>query len=157
MSKEPISKFIEYFSKPMSSDQLIYLNTINNVTPEKVDLYNDFVVSLCYFVYDTYLGDDVYTNFDDVKSHFNWCWEQNIKNFKKENINFISNGEHYYYFLNYFIEIYYSNQDKTKLLFNKIVDFWVNIFTQTKNKTKSEYDIFIEVYKTLNKYFIKLS
>ena len=41
--------------------------------------------------------------------------------------------------------------------FNKIVDFWVNIFTQTKNKTKSEYDIFIEVYKTLNKYFIKPS
>jgi hypothetical protein len=103
------------------------------------------------------LGDDVYTNFEDVKSHFNWCWEQNIKNFKKENINFIPNGEHYYYFLNYFIEIYYSNQDKTKLLFNKIVDFWVNIFTQTKSKTKSEYDIFIEVYKTLNKYFIKPS
>lgn len=155
MSREPIGKFIEYFSKPMSGDQIIYLNTINNVTPEKVDLYNDFIVSLCYLVYDTYLGDDVYTNFNDVKSHFNWCWEQNIKNFKKENINFISNGEHYYYFLNYFVEIYYSNQDKTKLLFNKIVDFWANIFTQTKNKTKSEYDIFIEVYKTLNKYFIK--
>jgi hypothetical protein len=157
MSREPIGKFIEYFSKPMSGEQLIYLNTINNVTPEKVDLYNDFVVSLCYLVYDTYLGDDVYTNFEDVKSHFNWCWERNIQNFKKENINFISNGEHYYYFLNYFVEIYYGNQDKTKLLFNKIVDFWVNIFTQTKNKTKSEYDIFIEVYKTLNKYFIKPS
>lgn len=157
MSKEPIGKFIEYFSKPMSGEQLVYLNSINNVVTERVELYNDFIVSLCYLIYDTYLGDDVYGTFDDVKSHFNWCWDQNIKNFNKENLNFAPNGEHYYYFLNYFTEIFYSNQDKTKLLFAKIVDFWVNIFSLNRHKTKSEYDIFIEVYKTINKYFIKPS
>ena len=141
----------------MSSDQLIYLNTINNVVTEKIELYNDFVISLCYLIHDTYLGDDVYVNIEDVKSHFDWCWYKNIENFEKENINFVIDGEHYYYFLNYFTEIYYRNQDKTKLLFNKIVDFWVGIFSLNKNKTKSEYDIFIEVYKTINKYFIKPS
>jgi hypothetical protein len=157
MAREPINKFIEYFSKPMSGEQLIYLNSINNVGTERVELFNDFIVSLCYLIHDTYLGDDVYSDIDDIKSHFDWCWNKNIDNFKKENLHFMSNGEHYYYFLNYFTEIYYRNQDKNKLLFNKVIDFWVNIFSLLKNKTKSEYDIFIEVYKTLNKYFIKPS
>jgi len=155
MNREPIGRFIEYFSKPLSTEQLTYLNNINNVIPERVELYCDFIISLGYLIHDTYLGDDVIIDDDDRKSHFNWCWNKNIEYFGKENIKFIVNGEHYYYFLSYFTEIFYSNQDKSRLLFNKIIDFWANILSLTKIKTKSEYDIFIEIYKILNKYFTK--
>lgn len=157
MSKESIGRFVEYFSKPMNNEQVIYLNNINKVITERVELYGDFIVSLSYLIYDTYLGDDVIITIEDRKSHFNWCWNKNLDNFNKENIYFTKNGEHYYYCFNYFNDIFYNNGDKSKPLFNKIVDFWANTFSLSKNKTKSEYDFFVEVYKTMNKYFMKPS
>ena len=155
MSKESIGRFIEYFSKPLNNEQLLYLNSINKVIYERVEVYNDFFVSLCYIIYDTYLGDDVITTEEDQKAHFNWCWNKNLDNFNKENIIFAVMGEHYYYCYNYFNDIFYGNSDKSKLLFNKIIEFWVNNFSMGKNKTKSEYDMFIEIYKIMNKYFMK--
>jgi len=155
MAKEPIGRFVEYFSKPMNNEQIIYLNNINKVMPERAELYCDFIISLSYLVYDTYLGDDVIITYDDQKGHFNWCWNKNIENFKKENISIPSSGEHYYYYFNYFNEIFYKNGDKSKPLFNKILEFWYNTFSLVKNKTKSEYDLFVEIYKIMNKYFMK--
>jgi len=153
-NKAPIGKFIEYFSKQLSLEQMDYLNQINHVVPEKVELYRDFVISLGYLIHDTYLGDDIIVDEEHVLIHFNWCWKVNIDNFNQEQINFKKNGEHYYYYLNYFTEIYYKNPNKNKELFNKFIDFWGNVFSITKLKTKSEYDIFIEVYKTQDKYFL---
>jgi hypothetical protein len=153
-NKAPIGKFIEYFSKQLSLEQMEYLNQINYVVPERVELYRDFVISLCYLIHDTYLGDDTIVDEEHILVHFNWCWNINIGNFDKECVDFKKNGEHYYYYLNYFTEIYYKSPDKNKLLFNKITDFWENVLSITRLKTKSEYDIFIEVYKTQDKYFL---
>lgn len=153
-AKTPINRFIEYFSKPLSYEQLIYLNTINNVTAERVTLYKDFIISLCHLIYDTYMGDDV-TDEEERKNHFNWCWNRNIHNFSKEGVMIEEQGEHYYYFYNYFSDTFYSNTDKGKKLTNKIMEFWNSMITYDKIKTKSEYDIFIEVFKTLNKYFFR--
>ena len=153
-NREPIGRFIDYFSKQLSSEQLEYLNHINQVIPEKVELYCDFAISLCYLINDTYLGDDTINDEEHIQLHFNWCWNTNIENFEKEGIKFKKNGEHYYYFLNYFTEIFYQNPDKSKILFNKIVEFWDNVLSVTKSKTKSEYDIFIEIYKVQGKYLV---
>jgi hypothetical protein len=153
-SRAPIGKFIEYFSKQLNPEQTDYLNQINKVIPERVELYRDFVISLCYLIHDSYLGDDTITDDEHVLVHFNWCWNTNIENFQKENINFQKNGEHYYYYFNYFTEIYYKNPEKNKILFDKIIDFWENVLSVIKLKTKSDYDIFIEVYKNQNKYFL---
>jgi hypothetical protein len=154
-NKAPIGKFIEYFSKQLNLSQIEYLNQINHVTPEKVELYRDFIISLGHIIHDTYLGDDIITDDDIILIHFNWCWEFNIDNFIKERINFKKNGEHYYYYLNYFVEMYYKNKDKNYHLINEIISFWENVFSITRLKTKSEYDIFIEAYKTQDKYFFK--
>lgn len=155
MGKESIGRFVEYFSKPMNDDQIMYLNKINKVVFERVELYSDFVVSLCYLIHDTYLGDDVIITHDNQKNHFNWCWNKNIDNFKKENAFITHMGEHYYYYFNYFYDIFYVNVDKKESLFNKMIEFWYNTFSLIKNKTKSEYDLFIEIYKIMDKYFIK--
>lgn len=154
MNKKITGKFVEYFSKPLNSDHITYLNNINNVYVERVELYSDFIVSLSHLVNDTYLGDDVMVRAEDIKSHFDWCWSQNIKNFSQEKLNFKKAGEHYYYFLNYFTEVYYSNPEKNQLFFEeRILKFWIEIFSLSLLKTKSEYDVFIDVYKMLNKYF----
>lgn len=154
MSRGHIHKFLEYFSKPLSSEQLTYLNAINNITTEKVELFRDFSISLSYLIEDTYLGDDVVLYQDDQINHFNWCWKKNLDNFKKENIFFQEKGEHYYYFLAYFMDIYYGNGNKTKSLFTKIINFWDDVMSIEITKTKSEHDLFFEVYKTLDKYFL---
>jgi hypothetical protein len=154
MDRGKINKFLEYFSKQLSFEQVTYLNTINNITQEKVELFRDFSISLTYIIEDSYLGDDVIEYQDDQINHFNWCWEQNIKNFKQENIHFQIKGEHYYYYLAYFMEIYYGNSNKTKGLLNKMIDFWDDILSIDIIKTKSEHDLLSEIYKIMDKYFI---
>jgi hypothetical protein len=154
MDKGKINRFLEYFSKQLSFEQVTYLNTINNITQEKVELFRDFSISLTYIIEDSYLGDDVIEYQDDQINHFNWCWEQNIKNFKQENIHFQIKGEHYYYYLAYFMEIYYGNSNKTKGLLNKMIDFWDDILSIDIIKTKSEHDLLSEIYKIMDKYFI---
>lgn len=154
MDRGKINKFLEYFSKQLSFEQVIYLNTINNITQEKVELFRDFSISLTYIIEDTYLGDDVIEFQNDQVNHFNWCWDQNIKNFKQENIYFQSKGEHYYYYLAYFMDIYYGNSNKTKGLLIKMVDFWDDILSIDIAKTKSEHDLLSEIYKIMDKYFV---
>jgi hypothetical protein len=154
MSRGQIHRFLEYFSKQLSFDQMVYLNTINNITPEKVELFRDFSISLTYIIEDSYLGDDVILSQSDQINHFNWCWEQNIKNFGKENIFFQGKGEHYYYYMAYFMDIYYGNSTKTKGLFKKMVHFWDDVLSINNLKTKSEHDLLCEIYKIMDKYFV---
>jgi len=74
MDKGKINRFLEYFSKQLSFEQVTYLNTINNITQEKVELFRDFSISLTYIIENSYLGDDVIEYQDDQINHFNWCW-----------------------------------------------------------------------------------
>jgi len=154
MDKGKINRFLEYFSKQLSFEQVTYLNTINNITQEKVELFRDFSISLTYIIENSYLGDDVIEYQDDQINHFNWCWDQNIKNFKKENIYFQNKGEHYYYYLAYFLDIYYGNSNKTKGLLTKITYFWDDVISIDAIKTKSEHDLLSEIYKIMDKYFV---
>ena len=154
MDKGKINRFLEYFSKQLSFEQVTYLNTINNITQEKVELFRDFSISLTYIIENSYLGDDVIEYQDDQINHFNWCWDQNIKNFKKENIYFQNKGEHYYYYLAYFLDIYYSNSNKTKGLLTKMTYFWDDVISIDATKTKSEHDLLSEIYKIMDKYFV---
>lgn len=106
-------------------------------------------------VNDTYLGEDVIITDEEKKSHFNWCWKKNIENFSKENIIFKIKGEHYYYLLQYFLQLFYDNENKADDIFGKIIEFWRRIMSHNSIKSKSDYDIFAETYKLLDKYFNK--
>ncbi len=150
-----LKDFIGYLTKPLSIGQIDYLNKLNSVNIEKVELYHDFIISLMYIINDTYLGDDIIDNEAKVVKHFNWCWSLNIENFKKENINIIERGVHYYYYLDYFITFYYNIENKDTQQINKIREFWGLILTMNQLKSKSEYDIFIEIYKIQDKYSLK--
>ena len=59
MGEKQSNKIIDYISSPLSHDRINYLNMLNEVTIEKVELFRDFIISLFYLVNDTYLGDDV--------------------------------------------------------------------------------------------------
>lgn len=145
---------MDYFSKPLSIEQITYLNTINNISSERVDLFRDFTLSLMHLINDTYLGDDTITTKEDQINHFNWCWDQNIKNFAKENIHLQSKGEHYYYYLTYFTDFYYTDDKKNDESFNKLLIFWNETISMELPKTKSDYDLFAEIFNVMNKYFL---
>ena len=100
----------------------------------------------------TYLGSDVIKN-EESKNHFNWCWNKVINDLEKENIKFSKEGPHFDYFWNFFLESFYTN-DNT-LVINKVDKFFSTLFVINDPKTKSELDIYTELYKTLDNNLIK--
>lgn len=149
-----MNEFTEYQSKPLSKDRIQYLNGLNGVEFEYVELYKDFIISLTYIIGDTYLGDNVHLDESDRTGHFDWCWKKNVKNFQLENLKFLDAGDHYYYFLKYFTDYFYLISDKQPSLINRTIHLWENIMSIDRVKTSSEYDLFINLYKIQKKSLI---
>ena len=150
-----MENFFNYIAKPMSPDDVDVWFRVNNIIPEKMDLYYDFSFSLYYLVLDTYLGDDksnetkVTLSDNDKTKHFDWCWNKTIVNFKKEEITFNLKGDHYEYFLSFFTEIFY-NQKESRIK-DSIGTFFNDLFDRKKPFTKSDLDMISSIYKSLDK------
>jgi len=142
--------FIEYISKPMKKEELFLLYKINGIVNERAELYLDFLSGLFDLITTTYLGDDIYDT-EDINKHFNWCWNKNIENFKKEKIYFLNNNELYDYFFVFYQESFYKEKDKTQPNINKLLNFWENIFKINEYKSMSEFESFLDLYKIFNK------
>ena len=113
---------IKFVSKPMRKDEVLILYRVNNVIPEKTELYLDFIRSLYDIVTTTYLGDDVMSD-RDIKKHFGWCWNQVVTSFRKEHIYFEDNIEIYSYFNTLFTESFYDEDDKSLGNIKPLMDF----------------------------------
>jgi hypothetical protein len=141
--------FIEYISKPMKKEDILLMYRINNIIPERSSLYLDFSHSLFDLVVNTYMGDEL-MNSQTIKEHFDWCWKKTIDSFKKERV-YISSTELYNYFLTLFLESFYNESDKSEKNINKILEFWQDVFKYSTNKTLSEIETFIDLYKIFDK------
>jgi hypothetical protein len=150
-----MENFFNYISKPMDPDDVDVWFRVNNIIPEKMDLYYDFSFSLYYLVLETYLGEEKSTETkvtlsdEDKTKHFNWCWNKTIENFKKEEIVFNIKGDHYDYFLSFFVEIFY-NQKESRIK-DSIGTFFNDLFDRKKPFTKSDLDMISSIYKSLDK------
>jgi hypothetical protein len=150
-----MENFFNYIAKPMSPEDVDIWFRVNNIIPEKMDLYYDFSFSLYFLILETYLGDEksnetkVNLTDEDNLKHFEWCWDRTIDNFKKEEITFNNRGDHYDYFLSFFTEIFYNQRE------NKIKDsigtFFNDLFDRKKPFTKSDLDMVSSIYKSLDK------
>ena len=138
--------FIEYISKPVEHDDITLLYKLNNITPERTRLYLDFIHGLFDLVTTTYLGDDILSE-KDIENHFEWCWSQTIKSFRKEKIYFLDDDELYYYFHSLFIESFYKEENKSDDNIGKLMSFWTDIFEYGMVKTMSELEALIDLYK----------
>lgn len=150
-----MENFFNYIAKPMNPDDVDVWFRVNNIIPEKMDLYYDFSFSLYFLVLDTYLGEEksnetkVTLSDDDKTKHFDWCWNKTIGNFKKEEITFNLKGDHYEYFLSFFTEIFY-NQKESRIK-DSIGTFFNDLFDRKKPFTKSDLDMISSIYKSLDK------
>lgn len=134
----------------------------NNIASEKSELFLDFCLSLLFYIEETYLGDDDITNIMSIKlsqeemdSHFNWCWNQTLTNFKKEKIFFAKDGDHYEYFKVFFKDTFYNQE--LKIVKDSMKAYFTEIFDWDVPFTKSDLKFITEVYKLLDKNMAKVS
>lgn len=152
-----MENFFNYITKPISPDDVEIWFKMNNIYPEKMELFSDFVHSLNYLIRETYLGEydensketKINLTSEDNKKHFKWCWDKTIDNFEKENLFFDKVGEHYEYFESFFSEIFYEQKDK--LVRDSIETFFNELFDNKKTYTKSDLDMIQSIYKSLDK------
>jgi hypothetical protein len=151
-----MDNFLNYITKNLDPEQVDIWFRVNNIIPEKMELYYDLSYSLYLLIKTTYLGDNdvsnetkVEMNEVDNKKHFDWCWNKTLDNFDKENITFQREGDHYEYFFSLFNEIYYN---QPKEIFRESIDVFFNdLFNREKPFTQVDLDLIFNIYKTLDK------
>ena len=149
------NNFFNYIAKQLNKEEVDIWFRTNNIIPEKMELYYDFCNSLYLKITETYLGDSengetkIEMTEEDKKNHFNWCWKKTLEDFKKEEIIFEKDGEHYTYFKIFFEEIFYKQDDKK--IRNSIDVFFRDVFDFEKTFTRSDLDMILEIYKNLDK------
>ena len=149
-----MENFFNWMTKPLPKDEIIIWFNIHNMTYEKIELYGDFFKSLNQIIMDTYLGDSnsetkILLSLEDNLSHFQWCWNKTIENFRKENINVKSDGDHKDYFQSFFMDTFY-NQNESNLK-KSITKFLNEIFEVGMTYSKSDLDLLTELYKLIEK------
>ena len=151
-----MENYFNYLTQFVTSEEVVTWFEANNIVYEKLELFNDFSASLYNLIKQTYLGDldtnketKITLSEEDNIKHFQWCWKKTLENFKKENILFEPEGEHYEYFFSLFSEIYYK-QDKETIR-NSIDTFFNDLFNREKPFTQVDLDLIYNIYKTLDK------
>lgn len=151
-----MENFFDYISKPIKPDDVDIWLRVNNIVPEKLELFSDFAHSLNIIIIETYLGEPPPSNEtkititdEDNDKHFEWCWNKIVIGFSKENIIFESKGDHYDYFKTFFDDIFY-NQKEEKVR-KSIGHFFNDLFDMKKSFTKSDLDMIVTIYKLLEK------
>lgn len=151
-----MENFFNWITKPIPPEEVDVWFNVNNIIHEKSELFYDFCISLTSLMKDTYLGEETQHNEtkiivsdEDKLKHFDWCWNKTIENFKKENIRFNVKGEHYDYFSGFFMEIFYNQKNAS--VRNSIQKFLNELFDRKIPFTKSDLDLYTELYKMLDK------
>ena len=149
------NNFFNYITQQLNKEEVDIWFRTNNIIPEKMELYYDFCNSLYLKITETYLGDsengETKINMleEDKENHFNWCWKKVLEDFRKEEISFEEECEHYFYFKIFFEEIFYKQEDKK--IRNSIDIFFKDVFDFEKTFTRSDLDMILEIYKNLDK------
>jgi len=151
-----MDNFFNYIAKNLDPEEVDVWFRVNNIIPERMELYYDLSYSLFLLIRKTYLGDEIETKETQVEmteedniKHFDWCWKKTLSNFKKENISFEESGDHYDYFFSLFSEIYYKQ--KKENIRNSIDIFLNDLFNREKPFTQVDLDLIYNIYKTLDK------
>jgi hypothetical protein len=143
-------EFFEYVSTPVSEDFTKMFYRAHNITLEKSDLYNEYLLSFFEIVFTTYLGHEHINTKKKMEEHFKWCWEKNNKNFNKEGIQIQNIKEVVDYFREFSLESFYTVK-KEKNIETKIKRVWEKCFEYHGVRTRSELDILGEVYNIFEK------
>jgi len=139
--------YLEFITSESYRQQIDIWYRAYNISRERTLLFYDFIKTLYELLEETYLGPDVLSNETDQKNHFTWCWDKVISSFNKEKIYFKERSNAYYYFWNFFLEAFYYNKLDNNAI--KIKEYLYILFDFEHKKSRSELDMFAEIYKLL--------
>lgn len=139
------NEHVEFISPENYKQQIDIWYRAYNISHDKIELFYDFLISLYDLIDNTYMGVELMYSEENQKSHFYWCFNRIIDDFKKEKIDFKDKGDCQEYLWNFFLEAYYINKINNKFI--KIKDYFNKLFDLNYVKTRTELDIFIEIYK----------
>lgn len=144
--------FLSYIRTPLSQNSLNVLYSANNIKFERCQLFSDIVQSLVCKIMDTYMGDK-FTTPEQRLEHFKWCWDTTMGDFANEGINLKSSKELYNYFEQFMVDSFYMTNEKGDIdvVRDNLTKLWKYILSYTTNKTRSDVDTFLEVYKIFEK------
>lgn len=139
---------IEYSNLEEYKKEIDFWYRRYNISREKVELFYDFLLALYENIDETYLGDDIDYEFEDIEKHFKWCWNKVIQDFEKERIFFKGDGALYEYMFGFFHGGYYTKRrDGGELIILKIFDI---LFNENIVKIQSEIETFTDFYQLFN-------
>jgi hypothetical protein len=139
-------KFSPYNHGPMNLDDVMGVYKQYGIKPIRVELYHDFVQSLCERIFSTYLGDEVMDE-EDRENHFVWSWDKTVDIYFKMGFDLSDSGEKFKYFKNFFSEIFYGIDSKDAQLEEDIIVVWEYIFNYHIIKPEKDVYNFVEIYK----------
>lgn len=157
MKRYNMDQFFNWLAKPMSSEEIDIWYRANNIIPELTELFRDYCLSLLGLVQSTYLGNShgefsetkIGMTIEDNRDHFRWCWEKTLKNFEKESITFNFKKDDYDYFEAFFFEVFYEQPEVE--IREEIQKFFQELFNTRRHISKSDLEMFTDVYKTLER------
>jgi hypothetical protein len=115
------------------------------IVKDRVEIYKDFTINLLNYIVDFYLDSETLSDDNDIKNHYNWCFNKVCDEFKKENIDFSKNTGLRNYFFDFFYHQFYKKetQEVSLAYYEK---FWRNIFEIDNQKNKNIINTMIEIY-----------
>ena len=88
------------------------------------------------------------TDYDNVE-HFKWCWEKMVEIFKEEGFELKDYDHLMAHFNDFYDDIFYSMDDKDNMsqINENMEVLWKHIFNMRKDKSKSDVEVFIDLYE----------
>lgn len=137
--------YIKFITSESYKNQIDIWFKVHNIIYEKIELYYDFLISLINLIDETYLGNDVLNEKEDIKNHFTWCFNEIVSNFEKEKIFFKSIGPHYDYLWLFLYDAYYINPNVNKTIV--IIEFFSKFFDFSERKSQVDLEMMTDIYK----------
>jgi len=140
---------VSYQKEVVNEYELHNLYKENKIIRERVDLYRDFIITLCIKIEDTYLGKAYLKKEVDFVNHFNWAYFKVLQEFDEDGISFYHNDEVYSYFKNEVFEQFYAKDGK--LGEGDYKKFWLSLMRFEGRKIRINLNVMIEIYKMFDK------
>lgn len=117
------------------------------IIKDRIEIYKDFTINLLNYIIFYYLDKDSLSEDEDIKNHFNFCYDKVCDEFLEEEINFKDNNELREYFYIYYYNEFYKKPSKIAT-YDK---FWRNIFEIDLHKNKNIISVLLEIYMIFDK------
>jgi hypothetical protein len=136
-------------TKKVSEHEFLEILNTCKVNKKKLEVFHAFISKLNKLIHDTYLGREYIINPEDVKGHFDWCFNKTCELFNLMNISFYGNHEVWNHFYEYFMIYVYENE---KPMMEKDIErFYEQIFSLHGDRFVFQVHELIDLYNKFNK------